>query len=355
MRLTSMHRPRTVRQPDRSRLQRMNGRRLRWLTGSVALGAALLACEPTPRYAQVEQPTVGTILAEMSTVVTETAERIDLAGDPVTGQARLRVLIPAGAYAVGTKVTARLVHELPQRLTTCSVLSGLKEYWGPGNYLALQILPAQMTPALPLRVELTAELPLWGYAVLHALESSSAWTVGDAPELTSDGVAFAVFAPGLWTVAQLPMPPSLQGTFQRVEVRCDGRPFENPPAWYLDIAGDAAVLATPSKYAGCYDVHAVTVGMRCGQGTWEDNALRLQSAGGYEMARAYDYALDPTGSGFWWRFQTDSALPNDCGIGQEKRDHFVLLPPGSEPPPWPQVTSAGCPADQGGGPDGGRD
>ena len=295
---------------------------------------------------------VGTVLAEMSLVASGGAQQIDMAGDPTTRQARLRILIPAKAYPVGARVTARLVEGLSMQSEGCSVLSGLLDH-AAATYLALQVLPASLTPDAPLRVEFTGVVAPWAYSVLHARENDSSWTVAATPELTSTGFTFPIPEPGLWTVAQLMLPASLQGRLQRAEITCGDGQVVDPQAQLLDLAGDSFVWASPRKDSACYDVKVGTLRISCQGGFDEQNYLEFSDTNGSDTL-IDDYSLDATGTGVRWRLVDWSGLPNNCN-SRGQREHYVLLPLGTDPPPLPQMVNGRCPVDAGGAPDGSRD
>lgn len=157
----------------------------------MALAALFLACEPTPNYPAPEQPIVGEILEEQSAVVTRN-------GQPIVLQTVAATLsVPAGAYPASTRVTLRLVNDLPMPIDTSS------SYFGyPQQYLvqAVQVLPAQPSPAEPLQLVLFGGTQSLSYTVFHAREGESTWTsTGMVLQDTGAGLSVAISEPGLWT------------------------------------------------------------------------------------------------------------------------------------------------------------
>ena len=158
----------------------------------MALTTLFLACEPTPNYPIPEQPNVGEILEEQSAVVTAAGQPIVLQ----TGAATLSV--PVGAYPASTRVTLRLVNNLPMPADSRSSFFGYPQSESPIQ--AVQILPAQPSPAKPLQLVLFGGEESLYYAVFHAREGQSTWTnTGMVLPDTGAGLSVAISEPGLWT------------------------------------------------------------------------------------------------------------------------------------------------------------
>lgn len=325
---------------------RQRARQAPWRAATAALALVMLpACaEPQPNYSPLEQPVVGIVAAEMSVVASGGAQRIDLAADEDTHRARLIVHVPAGAYPAGTKVTARLVRELDLPVDACVVLTLLLSHWAGDDYLALQILPQQPPPAVPLRVEYQPSIDHWFYQTLHA-KPGAAWTVVDTFVQSSSPLAFAVAEPGLWTVAQLHFPPSLQGRWQRTEVTCsNGDVIANDPPVVIDLAGDSFTWARPSPGMTCYKVSSGRVTWECAS-DWQAQRFTLSPSRDAEID-IDSYELDDAGTGIWWQ---RASWSSECSKQAIQREHFVWQ--GNDPPPIPTLTDAGtCPADKDGGP-----
>jgi hypothetical protein len=185
-----------------------------WLAGAWALALSLFACEPTPPvYPPPEQPVVGKIYTETSTIATGADQLINLSYNTFstysTYSGPIPILVPSGAYPVGTRVTIRLISYLRIYANTEIVLDRFLE--GGGYFDALQVLPANQAPAVPLHVDLTGTGSPWAFSLLHAREDASVWTEVGSLNATPTTLSFDIPEPGLWTVGQLPLPPSLQG------------------------------------------------------------------------------------------------------------------------------------------------
>jgi len=158
----------------------------------MALTTLLVACEPTPTYPVPEQPIVGEILEEQSAVVTAAGQPIVLQ----TGAATLSV--PVGAYPASTRVTLRLVNNLPMPADASSSYFGYPQSQYPVQ--AVQVLPAQPSPAKPLQLVLFGGMQSLYYTIFHAREGESTWTnTGMVLPDTGAGLSVAISEPGLWT------------------------------------------------------------------------------------------------------------------------------------------------------------
>lgn len=141
---------------------------------------------------------MGEILEEQSAVVTAD-------GQPIVLQALVASLsVPAGAYPAGTRVTLRLVNNLPMPADTSST-----SYFGypRSGYpiQAVQVLPAQPSPAKPLQLVLFGGMQSLSYTVFHAREGESTWTnTGMVLPNTGEGLSVAISEPGLWTAGDPP-------------------------------------------------------------------------------------------------------------------------------------------------------
>jgi len=157
----------------------------------MALTTLFLACEPTPNYPVPEQPMVGEILEEQSAVVTADNQ-------PIVLQAVVaRLSVPAGAYPASTRVTLRLVNDLPMPVDTSSSYFGYPQQY---RVQAVQVLPAQPSPAKPLQLVLFGGEESLYYTVFHAREGQSIWTnTGMVLRDTGAGLSVAISEPGLWT------------------------------------------------------------------------------------------------------------------------------------------------------------
>lgn len=234
--------------------------------------AALLACSPAPDLSRPDDPLAGKIYEEEVVVTGAKDVTVTFFWD------RLQITVPAAAYPAGTRVTLRVVDcrklgESP--VTLGRILVGWTAIdYGPSA--ALQILPALTPPAVPLPVnlrlsqELTASAsndsldplrnPTWGYDLLWARESDAALTTLARDQLTvgsgaDRSVVFTIAEPGLWTVAEWPLPPSLQGRLDRVREIADTSVFL-PES--IEIVGRRYTWArTDSK--GCVTVETGTM------------------------------------------------------------------------------------------------
>jgi hypothetical protein len=158
----------------------------------MALTTLIVACEPTPTYPVPEQPIVGEILEEQSALVTAN-------GQPIVLRAYAASLsIPTGAYPAGTRVTLRLVNSLPMPADTSSSYFGYPQSECPVQ--AVQVLPAQPSPAQPLQLVLFGGVQSLSYTIFHAREGELTWTnTGLVLLNTSAGMSVAISEPGLWT------------------------------------------------------------------------------------------------------------------------------------------------------------
>lgn len=169
------------------------------LAGVTALTTLLVACEPTPTYPVPEQPIVGEILEEQSALVPAN-------GQPIVLQAVVaRLSVPAGAYPAGTRVTLRLVNYLPTLpVGTNTSFFGYPDF-SRSPVEAVQVLPAQPSPAKPLQLVLLGGVQSESYTVFHAREGASTWTnTGMVLPNTAEGLSVAISEPGLWTAGDPP-------------------------------------------------------------------------------------------------------------------------------------------------------
>ena len=170
--------------------------------GGLAIVALVFACEPTPNFPTPEQPVPGMIWEERSAIATGADQQIGLLYKQYldSGQHRIRVSIPAGAYPVGTRVTIRLVFDLGTLADIGDVMGQLAGLSGAS--MALQILPAGLVPARPLRIEISNVWPKTSnFDLLHAYEGDHTWTTVAKVDIGATTVAFEVGQPGLWTLA----------------------------------------------------------------------------------------------------------------------------------------------------------
>jgi hypothetical protein len=198
-----------------------------------------LACrrwgvDPTPEFGPAEAPAVGTIRLERIVAASGATQRIGMMFDQSIGADRVRVTIPAGAYPAGTRVTFRLVSDLSLRIDTDPALQKFVDVFF-GLLDAIQILPAGQLPTVPLHVEIVGHGHPWAHDLLHARETDSAWSVVGTIEATATTLAFDIPEPGLWTLGQLALPPSLQGRLERVELSCDDRVVASAGPRLLDL------------------------------------------------------------------------------------------------------------------------
>jgi hypothetical protein len=215
---------------------------------------------------------------------------------------------------------------------------------GYAPYEALQFLPADEPPAVPLRVELTGKGHPWPYELLHARESDPAWAVAGSLTASAGKLSFAVTEPGLWTVGQLPLPPSLQGRLQRVQLDCAGKVQPSARSRFLDLIGTSYTWWIPDT-VGCYGSESGTV-----VGDQGDNCLKLVTPS-VVLPRAC-FLVDTSGAAM--TLVWDAPPANECGGIQN--EHYVLVTPGTSLSPLPQQTQPGasCAVDAGGF-DGGLD
>lgn len=157
--------------------------------GSAALVVALAACDPEPSYPAPEQPVVGVILDEQSSLVTAN-------GQPIALHFTYADLsVPPGAYPLGTWVTLRLVGSLRMQAEMGDA------YLNP-PIQAVQLLPARPAPAVALQVVLHYGPGSKSYAIFHAIEGDPAWTsTGMVVQATIEDLAFSASAPGLWAAS----------------------------------------------------------------------------------------------------------------------------------------------------------
>jgi hypothetical protein len=174
-------------------------------------------CDPEPNFGTPEGPFVGIIQTETNVTATGASQTIGFFPNELLEQGfDLRISIQPGAYAPGTRVTVRLVVGLD---LDADADIAFNQIVGLG-FEALQILPANVPPVTPLRIDVAGSLQPWPFEVLHAREGDTKWTaVGTLPPPDASapfpGMSFDVDQPGLWTLGQRPLPPSIQGHLDR--------------------------------------------------------------------------------------------------------------------------------------------
>ncbi|HEX7597310.1 MAG TPA: hypothetical protein VF518_03785, partial [Polyangia bacterium] len=200
---------------------------------------------------------------------------------------------------------------------------------------ALQLLPAKQAPAVPLHVDLTGKGHPWAFSLLHAREDASVWTEVGSLNATPTILSFDIPEPGLWTVGQLPLPPSLQGRLSQDVATSRPR--------LLDIVGISYARASPTS-SGCYDVETGTIH------AWGSTTVELKST----MFTQFDlyYELDPSGTGITFSLQSGGCPNASCF--PPPAGHYVMSQPGT-PDPLPAQSNGGCLVNAGGSPDAGRD
>jgi hypothetical protein len=186
-----------------------------WLTfrraaGSMVLAASLVACDPAPNYPTPQEPLVGTVQQEKGVVADGTSQEIGMLYRGYFGKDSLRITIPAGAYPVGTRVTVRIVSAFGPPGRPDQTLRR-PPGWPVSPGSALQVLPASPPPALSLRVEFDMEGNEGVMDLLHAHEGDSAWVTVAEVDCNGPTVDFDIGEPGLWTLAQPPVPPTTKG------------------------------------------------------------------------------------------------------------------------------------------------
>jgi hypothetical protein len=310
---------------------KVTGRPTPWLAAAWGLALALFACEPTPVYPTPEQPVVGEIYAEMSTIATGADQQINLLYDRYSSP--ISVFVPSGAYPAGTRVTIRLVSDLRIQVDTEIALVSFLE---GDNFDALQLLPAKQAPAVPLHVDLTGKGHPWAFSLLHARENASIWTDMGKLNASATTLSFDITESGLWTVGQLPLPPSLQGRLSQDVTTSRPR--------LLDIVGVSYALASPTS-SGCYTVETGTIH------SWVSTVVELKQSSAWNWVDL-DYKLDPSGTGITFSLYSDGCPTISCP--EAPIGHYVVSQPGS-PGPLPAQPDGGCPVNAGGLPDAGRD
>ena len=309
--------------------------------------AAVLACEPTPRYATPEEPLVGKVALEASTVVTDAGGELDFFYADWLPAYRLRVSIPAGAYPKGTVVTIRLLSELDTRADTEIVLGRFLN-GGNANIQALQLLPASLTPAVPVHVAIVGALNPWTFDVLHARETAPAWTVvtSVAPSTTDvTTLPFDMDAPGLWTIGQLPLPASLQGHLQRVQLACGDVPVSAPRVRTVDFVRNSYHWSSPAG-PGCDQVDSGTI-----QAAYSPDCVDFSP--NFGVGGTACFVLDGAGTGLSLSWLVYGGPSNECPGTTVETEQYVLMPAASVDAGASQ-TDGSCPPDAGGGSDGGR-
>jgi hypothetical protein len=313
-------------------MSKVIGRPTPWLAAAWALALSLFACEPTPVYPTPEQPVVGEIYSETSTIATGTKQQLNISYSNYSRP--IPVVIPSGAYPAGTRVTIRLVSDLHLHADTDLVLSRLLA--GSDSYFnALQLLPAKQAPAVPLHVDLTGTRYPWAFSLLHAREDAAIWTDMGNLNASATTLSFDITESGLWTIGQLPLPPSLQGRLSQDVATSRPR--------LLDIVGVSYALASPTN-SGCYTVETGTIQ------ALGSTMVELKSSRGDQSY--LDYKLDPSGTGITFSLYSDGCPTLSCPAAPI--GHYVVSQPGS-PGPLPAPPDGGCLVNAGGSPDAGRD
>jgi hypothetical protein len=234
---------------------------------------------------------------------------------------------------VGTRVTVRLISYLRIHADTELVLDRLLE-GQDSNFDALQVLPANQAPAVPLHVDLTGTGYPWAFSLLHAREDASVWTDVGSLNATPTTLSFDIPESGLWTVGQLPLPPSLQGRLSQDVATSRPR--------LLDIVGISYARASPTS-SGCYDVETGTIH------AWGSTTVELKSTTWTQIDLYYQ--LDPSGTGITFTFLSGGCQNASCPPAPV--GHYVMSQPGN-PDPLPAQPDGGCPVNAGGSPDAGR-
>lgn len=141
---------------------------------------------------------MGWIVAQSSAIVGESDAQLLLGYDPHTDAYHVRVSVPAGSYPVGTLVTARLVIRIGTPDDSRTVL----RYTSGVDCSALQLLPAALVPASPLRLELANPFPENDTVLLlHAREADPVWSLLGEVDENESPMSIALSEPGLWTLA----------------------------------------------------------------------------------------------------------------------------------------------------------
>jgi len=310
---------------------------MRWM--ALAFAASLFACDPTPNFRTPEPPVAGKILAEESVVTTGVDQQITLLYDQSSGQYRIRVLVPARAYPVGTRVTIRLVSDLGPLNDVGYVMNDVVGQT-VGSFTALQVLPAGLIPAVALR----AELSLVGYVgsdkpidLLHAYEGDQGWTTATQVDCSGKTVAFDLNRPGLWAMAPDLLPAELRGLLQRTGVTCDNKIVANPLPVLLDLSNDAYVWTRVVSAQGCRSIEAGPIG-------------RLDNPYFIRLSMQVGLQVSTGNTGLTLTWMGDSL---ECGKTNYVSESYAPAPASSLDalPPVP----ANCPTADGGLPDVGRD
>jgi hypothetical protein len=304
---------------------------------TLVIVASLLACDPSPNYPPAAEPLVGKILEEKDVHTTGAALELGLFYDPFLGGDHVRVVVPAAAYPAGTRVTLRGLISPQMRTTTVVVLSkflsGGPDYYPAGD--ALQVLSENQAPSVPLHIELAGRYRPWAYDLLYAREDAQAWSIIGNLQVAGSTLSFDVTEPGLWTVGQLPLPPSLQGRLISPDLRL------------LDLVGTTYSLAIPTV-PGCYEVETGTMTAIDASGTIYEYVDFFSSSRAWARLM---YSLDSSGTGINFVAQ-DSDSCDPVGCAKAPVGHFVVSQSGT-PDPLPAPPDGGCPAAAGGAGDAG--
>lgn len=313
----------------------------------LATAGIVLGCEPTPRYATPEEPLVGTVEVEASATVMGASGELDFFYAEWLQEYRLRVSVPAEAYPKGTVVTVRLLSKLPTRADTEVALGTFLNSAGT-RVLALQLLPASLPPAVPLHVALVGGIASWTFDVLHAREGDPAWTVVGSvePSAADPTLSFDIDAPGLWSIGQLPLPPSLQGHLQRDQLACDDVPVTAPRPRTLDLFRDSYLWSSPTA-AGCEPVSAGVF-----HAGYSPDCVVFDAISGNGGGLAC-FQSDAAGTGLTLHWLEYEGPSSDCPTNTSETEHYVLVSEAASDAGAPPA-DGGCPPDAGVGSDGGR-
>ena len=328
------------------------GRSQAALAGWVAV-ASLGACDPSPHYETPEAPLVGLVQNEVSLTASGSGQAIDLFYEPYLGEYRFRLAIPAGAYPAGTRVTLRLVAHLPQQADTDYALASFV-YSAGYRFQALQLLPAARDPAVPLQLELLRSLNSWTrpweFEVLFAREADARFAVVETLAASADdppALSFAIDRSGLWTLGQLPLPPTSQGRWQRVGLSCGGVPVAAPPAQSLDFVRNAYRLTTAID-AGCDELETGTISAAYG---YQGTCIEFFPDGKAWSSKTGCYTAGASGTGATWDWTIRAESVAGCAPYVDVGEQYTLtgpVPDGGVAP----ATDAGCTPSQDGGVDG---
>jgi|GEM_PF-5943046 len=311
------------------------------MVGSVAAFIVGQGCDPKPSFGTPEGPFVGTIRTETNVTATGAAQTIGFFPNESLEQGfDLRVSIQPGAYAPGTRVTVRLVVGLTLDADADIVFNQIVGL----AFEALQILPATVPPAIPLRVDAAGSFQPWPFEVLHARETDTKWTaVGTLPPPDANAsfaeVSFDVDQPGLWALGQRPLPPSIQGHLDRVSVTCDGSALAAPPARFIDLAANRYAWTTTTA-PGCVDVEMGTIHRALG---YLDDCVGFQLDGMTFPSKVACFTVDPSGTTISWAINYDYTNPvTGCAQGAKVNESYQVTTTAT-----PAPADAGCSVDGG--------